>query len=464
MDLERLGKYEIRSVLGRGAMGVVYLAFDPHIEREVAIKTIRKDLIDPDLAAQFLARFKNEARAAGRLHHPNIVGVYEYGEDELVTYIAMEFVDGTGLKDHLRQQRDFTFGQLVTLMTQLLEGLGFAHERGVVHRDIKPSNLLVTRSAALKIADFGIARVDRSNLTSLGMVIGTPSYMSPEQCAGRETDARSDLFSAGIVFYELLTGQKPFAGPPESIAYKICREEPAPPSEHSTCRFPAEVDQLVAKALAKDPAARFPNARAFREALGEVAKLGVEVDAGQGTTVVNIGTVLLKRPAPYWDDATLETVEHELARVLGPVARIIVQKAALQTRDRAELCALLSASIDDPDTRRSFVEAFHRGTSSVRAAGASTRVAQGTARPTQATRDRPAAAPAATSTAAALDPAYVDQVTRRLATRIGPIARIVARKAGQQAASRAEFVRLCADQLDLQERASFLQEIGPVGN
>ena len=141
---DRLGKYEIRGALGKGAMGVVYKGFDPNIERLVAIKTIRKDLVEPELAVQYMARFKNEAKAAGRLHHPNIVGIYEYGEDDTVAFIAMEYVEGTGLREYLNLRASFDFAQLVALMSQLLNGLEFAHGRGVVHRDIKPSNLIVT--------------------------------------------------------------------------------------------------------------------------------------------------------------------------------------------------------------------------------------------------------------------------------------------------------------------------------
>ena len=232
-DLQRLGKYEIKSALGKGAMGIVYKGFDPQIERHVAIKTIRKDLVDPDLAAQYMARFRNEAKAAGRLHHPGIVGVYEYGEEDAIAFIVMEYVEGMGLRDYLTRRANFDFAQLVALMTQLLAALAYAHDKGVVHRDIKPSNLIVTPQGVLKIADFGIARVDRSNLTTVGMVIGTPSYMSPEQCRGLEADPRSDLFSAGVVLYELLTGTKPFRGTLEAIAYAICSEEPAPPSSLS---------------------------------------------------------------------------------------------------------------------------------------------------------------------------------------------------------------------------------------
>src|SRR2546430_11074433 len=199
---QTLGKYEIQSVLGKGAMGVVYKAFDPHIERVVAIKTVRKDLVDPDLAAQFMGRFKNEARAAGRLHHPNIVGVYEYGEDDAVAFIAMEYVDGTGLREYLNRKAPFEFGQLVAITLQLLQALEFAHVRGVVHRDIKPANLILTSGGALKVADFGIARIDTTTLTTMGMVMGTPSYISPEQCLGQAGARSSDPVISGAGFYE----------------------------------------------------------------------------------------------------------------------------------------------------------------------------------------------------------------------------------------------------------------------
>jgi serine/threonine-protein kinase len=160
-------------------MGVVYKAIDPHIERTVAIKTVRKDLLDADLAAQFLARFRNEARAAGRLAHPNIIGIYEYGEDDAVAYIAMEYVDGTGLREYLNRKARFELHQIVAIVSQLLLALEFAHAQRVVHRDVKPANLILTSAGALKVADFGIARIDQTNLTMTGMVMGTPSYMAP---------------------------------------------------------------------------------------------------------------------------------------------------------------------------------------------------------------------------------------------------------------------------------------------
>ena len=453
-DPKRIGKYEIRSALGKGAMGIVYKGYDPFIERFVAIKTIRKDLVDPDVVVQYMGRFKNEARAAGRLQHPNIVGVYEYGDDETVAFIAMEYVEGTGLREHLNRRETFEFAQLVSIMRQMLDALEFAHARGVVHRDIKPSNLIVSESGQLKVADFGIARVDTSNLTMAGMVIGTPSYMSPEQCRGLEADSRSDLFSCGVVLYELLTGEKPFKGNLETIAYKICHEEPPPPSTLSKLTLPPAVDKLVATALAKSPADRFQSARAFREALDEIAKLSIEVDNGGGTTIVHIGTLMLTKPEPGWDDETLRTAEHELARALGPMAKVIVRRAAAQTVDRSELCAILSDSITDPESRRRFVTAFNKagggqsstGASGVRTGSAATRATS------PGTRTGAMATP--------VEAGYVEQVTSQLAVYIGPIAQVLTKKAARESRNRAEFVRRCAENLGTQERAAFLRELG----
>jgi eukaryotic-like serine/threonine-protein kinase len=453
-ELTRLGKYDIVSALGKGAMGIVYKGYDPHIDRHVAIKTIRKDLVDPDVAQQYMARFKNEARAAGRLMHPHIVAVYEFGEDDTVAYIAMEYVEGAGLREHLNRRETFDFAQLVALVRQLLEALDFAHAKGVVHRDIKPSNLIVTEDGRLKVADFGIARVDTTNLTQAGMIIGTPSYMAPEQCRGLPTDARSDLWSVGVVMYELLTGEKPFRGTLETIAYKICHEEPPSPSTLSKLKLPADVDRFIATALAKAPEARFQSAREFRKALDDVAKLSVEVDEGLGTTVVNIGTLMLAKPAPPWDDDTLRTAEHELARALGPMAKVIVRRAAAQTVDRSELCAILSDSITDPESRRRFVTAFNKagggqsstGASGVRTGSAATRTTS------PGTRTGTMAGP--------VEAAYVEQVTAQLAVYIGPIAQVLTKKAARESRNRAEFVRRCAENLGTQERAAFLRELG----
>jgi len=460
----RLGKYEIQGVLGKGAMGVVYKAFDPHIERTVAIKTIRKELVDPDLANQFMARFKNEAKAAGRLHHPNIIGIYEYGEDDSVAYIAMEYVDGTGLREYLNRKARFELPQLVAMVSQLLQALEFAHARGVVHRDIKPANLILTSGGVLKVADFGIARIDMSSLTMTGMVMGTPSYMSPEQCQGRDSDHRTDIFSAGVVLYELLTGERPFTGSPELIAYRICHESPKPASQVASLTLPPSLDDVIDTALAKMPDLRFQNALAFRNALQVSAGVSPGSSAGIEATVVNLARVELDPVAQApgeWDETTLSTVEKQLAHYVGPMARVLVRKAATQTHDVAELYSLLAANIDDRDERQRFVAERPGGDSGVVRVvhTGSHGTMQGTAHGATVSTE------GSTGTTRShervpLEADFVQVTTQRLAVYLGPIARVVARKAAEKAGSQEEFVQMVAANVGTQDRAAFLRDVG----
>jgi serine/threonine-protein kinase len=261
-----LGKYELRAVLGKGAMGTVYDGFDPLIARQVAIKTVRLPAPDDIEAQEELARFKREAQAAGRLSHPNIVGVFDYGETPELAYIVMEFVDGTTLK-HLTDKKDrFELPEIVRLMTELMAGLQYSHDRGVVHRDIKPANIMLTKKGEVKIADFGIARIESSSMTQAGTMLGTPSYMSPEQFMGQTVDARTDLYSSGVLLYQLLTGEKPFEGGLTAIMHKVLNTEPPAPSALSVT-IPAAFDAVVKKAMAKRPEDRFASATDFAHAV-----------------------------------------------------------------------------------------------------------------------------------------------------------------------------------------------------
>jgi serine/threonine-protein kinase len=281
--LTRLGKYEIRRELGKGAMGVVYEGFDPLIERTVAIKTILPAQLNGDEAASVLARFKREAQAAGRLNHPGIVAVYDYGEEiadddhtmvagaqsqtqQRVAYIAMEFVKGRELRDFFEANERFALKDVERLMSEILDALGHAHAHGVVHRDMKPANLIVLADGKVKIADFGIARVEKSELTQVGTVMGTPAYMSPEQFMGQPVDGRSDIFSCGVILYQFLTGEKPFTGNSTTIMFKVLHEEPLAPSLLNVA-LPAAFDTVVKKAMAKNPDERYQSAQEFALAI-----------------------------------------------------------------------------------------------------------------------------------------------------------------------------------------------------
>ncbi len=269
-------------------MGTVYEGWDPVIARRVAIKTVRiTDAEDAETEEQ-LARFRREAQAAGRLIHPNIVGVFDYGESNDVAYIVMEFVDGPSVKSLLDKQERFALPDILRIMEDLLTGLQFSHERGVVHRDIKPANLMLTTAGQAKIADFGIARIESSSMTQAGTVLGTPAYMSPEQFMGEVVDARSDLYSSGVVLYQLLTGERPFEGGLSAIMHKVLNTEPPAPSLISvTC--PAAFDAVVRKAMARRPEDRFQSATEFLQALRAAAAGGrgeEPADTGDEATLV----------------------------------------------------------------------------------------------------------------------------------------------------------------------------------
>ncbi|MBL8112600.1 MAG: protein kinase [Acidobacteria bacterium] len=257
--------------LGKGAMGIVYLGRDPVIGRLVALKTIRVAVDDDAEMREFSERFLREAQAAGILSHPNIVTVHDVGEDPgtKTTFIAMEYVEGKNLKQLLQEKTPYPFERVAEIIGQVAEALDYAHRKGIVHRDVKPANIIITPEGQVKITDFGIAKIEKSNLTSTGQFLGTPNYMSPEQVTGETVDGRSDLFSLGVVLYELLTRKKPFTGENlTSISYKIVHESFTPPETYDAA-LPPEFGPILQKALAKDPAVRFQRGNDFALSLYE---------------------------------------------------------------------------------------------------------------------------------------------------------------------------------------------------
>src|SRR5512147_1989518 len=265
--ITQLGRYNIIGELGQGAMGTVYKAVDPLIDRVVAIKTITLSLA-LDEKDEYEARFYQEAKAAGRLSHPNIVTIYDVGKSGDVAYIAMEFLQGRELRDILNDNQRLPVDQVIDIVAQVAVGLAYAHEHDIVHRDVKPSNIMVVRDGHVKITDFGIARMASASVrTQTGMVLGSPKYMSPEQVMGKLADRRSDIFSLGVMLYEMLTGQAPFNGENvNAIMYQTLNTVPPPPS---TLRpgVPDMLNFIVAKALAKDLDDRYQNAKEFADDL-----------------------------------------------------------------------------------------------------------------------------------------------------------------------------------------------------
>jgi serine/threonine-protein kinase len=272
-ELKSLGRYQIKGVLGKGAMGLVYDGLDPTLDRRVAIKTILTSTVDEATARHYSMRFKREVRAVARLNHPHIVQVYDFGTEGELAYIVMEYIEGKELKDYFDAKHPFDLATIFRLMLELLDALDFAHEAGVIHRDVKPANLMVDAAGHAKLADFGVARVtetdgEQGEATRAGAMIGTPSYMSPEQIQGQSIDRRTDIFSAGILFYQFLTGKKPFEGGQWELAKKIVQDDPVWPS--ALVQIPPAIDRVIARALAKAPEKRYQTARKFAESLKRI--------------------------------------------------------------------------------------------------------------------------------------------------------------------------------------------------
>lgn len=287
--MPRIGRYELQGEIGRGAMGIVYLAHDPRLRRRVAVKTYALPRgISADLVREFHERFLREARAAASLSHPGIVTIFDAGEDSALRlpFIAMEYVQGRSLKQLLEKGDRLEPGWVFTFGAVLADALHVAHRAGIIHRDIKPANILLRGpDGAAKIADFGVARLSTSDLTQSGASLGSPAYMSPEQIRGDILDGRSDLFSLAAVLYEALAGKRPFQGEDlASLVYSIAHETPIP-IRRRVRSLPARVDEFFDRALAKDPAGRFPDGAAFRDAFQEASRRRRTSSTADGTVV-----------------------------------------------------------------------------------------------------------------------------------------------------------------------------------
>ena len=318
-DIKSLGRYQIKGVLGQGAMGLVYDGHDPKLNRRVAIKTILTKKLSPDAAKMATVRFQREVRAVARLNHGNIVQVYDFGSEADLAYIVMEFVEGRELKDYLDGAERFDLKRVFGIMAELLDALQVAHEAKIIHRDVKPANVMITKAGRAKLADFGVARFtepegDQAEATRAGTIVGTPSYMSPEQIQGQPLDGRSDLFSAGILFYQLLTWKKPFEGSQFALQKKIIEDDPVWPS--AIMELPPELDRLVAKSLAKSPERRFQTARKFAEAIKRVAAGKAPEEAGEApiplSSTSKASTQATEAEKEFWDGVKDSTDPDEL--------------------------------------------------------------------------------------------------------------------------------------------------------
>jgi serine/threonine protein kinase len=481
-----VGPYPIRGVVGSGAMGMVYLAHDPAIDRPVAIKTIHRRLLESsDDDPSVVARFRVEAKAAGRLTHRNIVPVYQFGEDKDCAYIVMEYVAGRNLRDYIHAPRKLDVAQVLCLMLQLLDGLHYAHERGIVHRDIKPANLLVADDGRLKITDFGIARTESSNLTRGTSVIGSPGYIAPEQYTNSEVDRRVDVFSAGVLLYQMLSGTTPFVGTDEAIMYKIVYEPHKPLSEVTNDPALEPFDAVLDRALAKDPAQRYATAVAMRAALQALATeavpdvlppdillaprlKGVETTPAEAKErdssapsrpgaasvppAIDAATMPLTPLTPSralpatsppsvpvptgWDSAALAEIERELAQHVGPVARVLVRRAARGLTSLGAVRQAVAGAIDDFEARERFL---------AKAGAPPTRT--GTTVPLTGTHFQPTQGGGEAPAGVPMREGDVDKAAAALLSSLGPIARVVAKRCAAKSQTREQFVAHVLEQL-----------------
>lgn len=358
-DIERLGRYNIIRVLGKGAMGVVYEGRDPNLDRAVAIKTIRVQSLSPEAAAEYEGRFRTEARSAARLHHPNIVSVFDSGQDGDIAYLVMEFIQGEDLKQHLEAGARFSVRSSIVMVHELLMALDHAHRQNVVHRDIKPANMLMEVTGRIKLTDFGVARIqepDETHLTQVGGAVGTPKYMSPEQAKGLRGDSRSDLFSAAVVLYELLTGRLPFTGENQFIViHQIVGHAAAAPSSLNP-EVPVAMDEVIARAMAKDPNERYATAREFGLALRVVAQ---QMSTNTGIQIPDVGAELGQFLASRPVAAPAALRDGSSTGIFGPAVDVAL---ASTVNHEAELAAWhVAKDSTDPKEFMDFLKHFPSG-------------------------------------------------------------------------------------------------------
>ena len=441
-----IGRYRIEALLGTGAMGEVYRAHDPAIDRLVAIKVVRPELVAGSGGAQLLERFRREARAAGRRFHPNIVAIWDFGDDNGTPFLVMELVEGQSLDQLIKSCGSLEPRRSVAIITQVLSALGFAHASGIVHRDIKPSNIMVLPGEQVKVADFGIARLEASEFTIVGDLLGTPAYMAPEQLSGGPIDHRTDLFATGVILFEMLTGVKPFRG--KSITEIISFMERRGPEDIRALNpgVPEAMKHVIGKSVAFDPAQRYADAAAFSKAVADA----MPALPGESPPPAANAAQTISDEASFSPELLRQT-ERDLATFIGPMASIAVKRAVRNASDLLALYELLARHVADPKDRAEFLA---RGRQ---------RAAAGLGRP----RPPPEPAPAQTnerssvSPAKSPNPASIVAIESDLTRYIGPIARILVKRELGKFESLAKLCLVLATHIpDERERRAFLDAHG----
>jgi len=344
MTLSTFGRYQIEAELGRGAMGTVYRAVDPLLERTVAIKTLNPDL-PGDTLAEVKARFLREARSAGKLNHPNVVTIYDVGEADGIAYIAMEFLDGRSLREVLDANTMLPIYTIADIAAQIADALDYAQRNGIVHRDVKPANIMISRMGHAKLADFGLAYVQSSTMTQVGTVLGTPKYLSPEQVLGQPVDGRADIFGLGVVLFEMLTRKTPFERPHMTVASLLQNivTEPAPSAVALNREIPAAFDSILARALAKRPEDRYQRGgdfandlRNYKRLSGPEADLTMIAPRGVQPAAVTSAPLAPEIPAGSGPVRADSISQEDVSQLLQDVEAFSRNLDAEQARQRAE--------------------------------------------------------------------------------------------------------------------------------
>jgi eukaryotic-like serine/threonine-protein kinase len=445
-----IGRYRVEGLLGTGAMGEVYRAHDPAIDRMVAIKVVRPELVAGSSGQQLLERFRREARAAGGRFHPNIVAIWDFGDDNGMPFLVMELVEGRSLDQIIKSSGLLESRRGVAIITQVLSALGFAHENGIVHRDIKPSNIMVLQDDRVKVADFGIARIEASEFTIVGDLLGTPAYMAPEQLSGTPIDHRTDLFAAGVILFEMLTGVKPFRG--KSITEIMSFMEKRGPEDIRALNpsVPEALKRVIIKSVSFDPAQRYVDAAAFSTALAEALPRMATEPPDRAPAPPDIEVRTTSPDAPFTAEV-LHEIERDLATFIGPMASIVVKRAARQSSDLLALYELLGRQVANPKDRAEFLaKGRQRAAAGLGLPTPSPRPTS--AKPIERTSDHPVNSP---------NPASILAIESDLTRYIGPIARILVKRELTKFESLAKLCLVLATHIpDERQRRAFLNAHG----
>jgi len=458
--MQTIGRYRVEKLLGSGAMGEVYCAHDPVIDRRVAIKVLRSELVAGSGSDQLLERFRREARAAGRRFHPNIVAIWDFGDDDGMPFLVMEYVEGRSLDQIIKSSGPLAPERGVAIITQVLSALGFAHKNGIIHRDIKPSNIMVLPNGDVKVADFGIARIDASDFTIVGDLLGTPAYMAPEQLSGGPVDHRTDLFAVGVILFEILTGVKPFRG--KSITEIMSFMETRGPEDIRALNpaVPDALKRVITKSVAFDPAQRYADADELAKAISEavpslpppgVLERPVSVAPFSVSAATPAARADISPGDTSWAPELLRDVERDFATFIGPMASIAVKRAARQTTALLELYEALAGQLSSARERSEFLAKGRQ-----RAAAY-----LGRSRPVSPRRSETGAGRTPERTVAPARRANIVAIEADLTRYIGPIARILVKRELEKFETLEKFCLVLAAHIpDERDRRTFLSAHG----